>query len=199
MVEAATLRERHRAVYALLNAKRGVGQIVLRNFFVGYVGSHSTKSVAIKFFLNSTSIEEAFEMPFPELLRKLREARVTCAYSSMLRRIVRIVQPVDRHLPRVSKSTFNIGIFIAAYFIVVDPGSVFTTLGVLESKLFAVSQPMLECFHKTAAALRDGLSSSQVCQGAARQFSELLCHYIRAYQVILFNFYASWRRRIQRF
>ena len=62
------------------------------------------------------------------------------------------------------------------------PSHIFETLCDLESKVLDASTPMLECFHRTAAALSKGVAWHQVRLDVAKDLPSLLCTYLRTFK-----------------
>lgn len=55
--------------------------------------------------------------------------------------------------------------------------------GVLESKVFDASTPLLRVFHETAQQLSMGVCWHELRDNTAKDLSALLCKYLRAFKV----------------
>jgi hypothetical protein len=139
------------------------------------VGPSSTKAVALKFCSEGTSLDEVSAMSFEQICARLYENTVIDSSADMLSHIILLANCISIKI--------NVKVFLAAYMIATHAHCVFEKIHDLEINVLRVARPMLECFHKTAAALGQGLSWAQVQPDEAQHLPDLLRSYLIAFQV----------------
>mmetsp|Transcript_23312 Transcript_23312/g.58437 ORF Transcript_23312/g.58437 Transcript_23312/m.58437 type:complete len:1029 (+) Transcript_23312:225-3311(+) len=181
VVEASLLQDKSAKFRRTLRAKRGVAQRIIRQFYVKTVRPRSTRSLALTFTQDCTTLDEAVNTPFEDLSSKLREDKVVTAAKDMLHRVIQLANWGRGSKPLIS-GTVNVKIYLAGYMIAARPNHVFENVADLENKVLLASKPMIEGFHKTAIALSQGKSWNYVRKHISLQLPSLLCTYLRSFK-----------------
>jgi hypothetical protein len=165
----------------LLNDKRTTAKNLINKFFTTHVYPYSMKKIATKFCQN-VALEEFSKMSFEMLSSVLKKESVLDSTNDMLVRIIHLANWHRFDHPLISGNV-DVKILLCAYMVTSRPTRVFTIMDDLAKKVVLAAKPMLECLHKTAIALAEGVSWPEVSNAMDKPLTTLLCAYLKAFKV----------------
>jgi hypothetical protein len=156
--------------------------VKIERFWRKFRAERSTKAIARKFCNEGVSGAAFMETSFDELASKVREEKVVCASGDMLLRVLDLVNSGRYTEPRIT-GVVDVKVFLAAYVVTAHPCHVFETMAEVETAVRDAAGLMLDCVHKTAAALMNGEAFAEVRKGVGEHLYKTLCDYLRTFKV----------------